>query len=64
MIHTMQNNSMIYTRTVKILTVDGVTLTLGSVSYDLKYETIENIIKSLEKIYEDDYPDFQQIWLQ
>lgn len=55
---------MIYTRTVKILTVDGVTLTLGNVTYDLKYETIKNVIKSLEKIYKDDYPDFQQIWLQ
>lgn len=55
---------MIYTRKVKILTVDGVTLTLGNVSYDLQYGTIEKVIKVLEKEFKEQYPDFQEIWLE
>ena len=53
----------IHKRKVKLLTMDGVTLTVGDVEYDLNVTTINDVIKTLEKECTKQYPDFQEIWL-
>ena len=57
-------NDFIYERKVYLLTKDGVTKYLGTTAYTLGgNNTIEKLIESLKEVHKDNYPDFQDLWL-